>query len=98
MAEETETEKHLRKVIDFERKQSEDQIKRLYVWIDQLEKLAHKNHAIRLVEILEDFNWEASSTKLTKAQAKGAEYVVKLLRGLADAKLDETAGQEPDGK
>lgn len=98
MAEETETEKHLRKVIAFERKQSEDQIKRLGAYIDQLEKLAHKNHAIRLVEILEEFNWEASSTGLTKAQAKGAEYVVKLLRGLADAKLDETADQEPDGK
>jgi hypothetical protein len=98
MTEETETEKHLYKVIEFERKQSEDQIKRYHTRIDQLEKLAHKNHAIRLVEILEEFNWEASSTKLTKAQAKGAEYVVKLLRGLADQKLDETAGQDPDGK
>jgi hypothetical protein len=98
MAEETEREKHLHKVIAFERKQSEEQIRRYHTRIDQLEKLAHKNHAIRLVEILEEFNWEASSTKLTKAQAKGAEYVVKLLRGLAEAKLDEHPGQESDGK
>jgi hypothetical protein len=98
MAEETETEKHLHKTIEFERKQSEEQIKRYHMRIDQLEKLAHKNHAIRLVEILEEFNWEAHSTGLTKAQAKGAEYVVKLLRGLADQKLDEIAGQEPVGK
>lgn len=98
MAEETEREKHLMKVIAFERKQYAEETERRGAYIEHLERLAHKNHAIRLVEILEKFNWEGGRSKLTKAQAKGAEHVVKLLRGLADAKLDETAGQEPDGK
>jgi len=94
MAEETELETHLRKVIAFERRQSEDRIKRLGEYNDHLEKLAHKNHAIRLVELLETVNWEGGPDKLTKAQAKGAEAVVRVLRRLADTELDETAGQD----
>jgi hypothetical protein len=98
MAEETEREKHLLKVIAFERKQYADERERRGAYIEHLERLAHKNHAIRLIELLETVNWEGGPDKLTKAQAKGAEAVVRLLRELADAKLNETAGQEPDEK
>jgi hypothetical protein len=91
MADDSEQVAHLHKMLAFERKQSEDQIKRLGVYIDHLEKLARKNHAIRLLELLEQFNWEASSTGLTKAQAKGAEHVVQLLRRLASVELGDNA-------
>jgi hypothetical protein len=100
MAEETEREKHLMKVIAFERKQYAEERERRGIYIDHLEKLARKNHAIRLIELLETVNWEGGPDKLTKAQAKGAEAVVKILRRLAETELEtgETAGQEPAEK
>jgi hypothetical protein len=91
MTDDSEQVAHLLKVIAFERKQYEDQIKRLGAYTEHLEKLAHKNHAIRLVEILEAVNWEGGQSKLTKAQAKGADHVVKLLRGLASVELGDNA-------
>ena len=98
MSEDSERIAHLHKVIAFERKQYADERDRRGAYINQLERQAHKNHAIRLVEILETVNWEGGPDKLTKAQAKGAEAVVKLLRRLAGQELDEIAGQEPDRK
>jgi hypothetical protein len=98
MAEETELETHLRKVIAFERNQYAEERKRMGLYIAELERQAHKNHAIRLVELLETVNWEGGPDKLTKAQTKGAEAVVRMLRRLAGQELKETPGQEPDGK
>jgi len=98
MADDAEKIAHLFKIIDFERKQYADERRRMHLRMAELEKLAHKNHAIRLVELLETVNWEGGPDKLTKAQARGAAHVVQLLRKLASAELDETAGQQPGGK
>lgn len=98
MAEDTERIAHLHKVIEYERKWHKEDMERAHLRMDELERLARKNHAIRLVEILETVNWEGGPDTLTKAQARGAEHVVQLLRKLASAELDETAGQQPVGK
>lgn len=90
MPEETETEQHLRRMLDFERKQRKEERDRLHIYIDQLKKDGYRIGAAQILGYLEEgIVWERRLG--SKAKAAGARYVVDMLKRIA-------AVQDPDEK
>lgn len=89
MADETEKEQHLRRLLDFERKQRADERERLYKQIDTLEERNKAWGAAYLLGLFEGVVWDRLLK--SKAKAAGAEYVVQFLR-----EQSARAGCEPN--
>lgn len=88
--EESESEKHLRKLLDFERKQRKEERDRLHLYIDQLKRDGYRIGAAQLLGYLDDgIVWERVLG--SKAKAAGARHVVDMLKRIA-------AVQNPDEK
>lgn len=88
--EETESEKHLRRLLDFERKQRKEEKERLHIYIDQLKRDGHRIGAAQILGYLDEgIVWERRLG--SKAKAAGARHVVDMLKRIA-------AVQDPDEK
>lgn len=84
MAEETESEKHLHRLLDFERKQRKEEKERLHTYIDQLKRDGYKIGAAQILGYLDEgIVWERVLG--SKAKAAGARHVVDMLKGIAAA-------------
>lgn len=78
MADETENERHLRRLLDFERKQRAEERERLHKQIDLLEERNKAWGAAYLLNLFESVVWERLLKSKTKAA--GAEHVARFLR------------------
>lgn len=76
--EETESEKHLRRLLDFERKQRKEERDRLHMQIDFLEERNKAWGAAYLLGLFEGVSFERLLK--SKAKAAGAEHVARFLR------------------
>lgn len=78
MADETENEQHLRKMLAFERKQWSEERERLHKQIDLLQERNKAWGAAYLLGLFEGVVWERLLK--SKAKAAGAEHVARFLR------------------
>lgn len=84
MAEETEKEQHLYRMLAFERKQHKEERERLHKYIDQLKQDGYRIGASQILGWLDEgIVWERRLG--SKAEAAGARYVVDMLKGIAAA-------------
>lgn len=83
MADETENERHLRRLLDFERKQRAEERERLHKQIDLLQERNKAWGAAYLLGLFEGVVWERLLK--SKAKAAGAEHVVRFLREKAES-------------
>lgn len=90
MAEETEKEQHLYRMIAFERKQRKEERDRLHTYIEQLKQDGYRIGAAQILGYLDEgIVWERVLG--SKAKAAGARHVVDMLKRIS-------AAQDPDEK